>query len=69
MPTVIIHCWRIYDQSADHLLPMWNCRRETRCLIVITPRRFSADGFLKGVKGLERSGSMTLNTTAMNPDL
>jgi predicted alpha-1,2-mannosidase len=59
-----------YDQSADHLLPMWELQgNETWCMIGYHAAPVIADGFLKGVKGFDaRHAYDAIKTTAMNPD-
>ncbi|HWI59215.1 MAG TPA: glycoside hydrolase family 92 protein, partial [Bacillota bacterium] len=59
-----------YDQSADHLLPMWSLQgNETWCMIGYHAVPVIADGFLKGVKGLNAERAyQACRMTAMNPD-
>ena len=59
-----------YDQSADHLLPMWELQgNETWCMIGYHAAPVIADGFLKGVKGFDAERAYAaLKATAMNPD-
>jgi predicted alpha-1,2-mannosidase len=59
-----------YDQSADHLLPMWELQgNETWCMIGYHAAPVIADGFLKGVKGFDPQRAYeAMKTTAMNPD-
>jgi len=59
-----------YDQSADHLLPMWELQgNETWCMIGYHAAPVIADGFLKGVKGFDAQHAYdAIKTTAMNPD-
>lgn len=59
-----------YDQSADHLLPMWELQgNETWCMIGYHAAPVIADGFLKGVKGFDAQHAYdAIKATAMNPD-
>ena len=59
-----------FDQSADHLLPMWELQgNETWCMIGYHAAPVIADGFLKGVKGFDAERAYAaIKTTAMNPD-
>lgn len=59
-----------YDQSADHLLPMWELQaNETWCMIGYHAAPVIADGYLKGVKGFDAERAYNaIKTTAMNPD-
>jgi predicted alpha-1,2-mannosidase len=59
-----------YDQSVDHLLPMWSLQgNETWCMIGYHAVPVIVDGFLKGVKGFDkRRAYEAIKTTAMNPD-
>ncbi|HEY5914646.1 MAG TPA: GH92 family glycosyl hydrolase [Verrucomicrobiae bacterium] len=59
-----------YDQSADHLLPMWSLQgNETWCMIGYHAVPVIADAFLKGVKGFDGERAYrACKTTAMNPD-
>jgi predicted alpha-1,2-mannosidase len=59
-----------YDQSADHLLPMWSLQgNETWCMIGYHAVPVIADGYLKGVKGFDMNRAYeAMKTTAMNPD-
>ena len=59
-----------YDQSADHLLPMWLLQgNETWCMIGYHAVPVIVDGYLKGVKGFDvRHAYEAIKTTAMNPD-
>ncbi len=59
-----------YDQSADHLLPMWSLQgNETWCMIGYHAVPVIVDGFLKGVKGFDAPRAYeAIRTTAMNPD-
>ena len=59
-----------YDQSADHLLPMWSLQgNETWCMIGYHAVPVIADGYLKGVTGFDPERAyQAMKTTAMNPD-
>lgn len=59
-----------YDQSVDHLLPMWSLQgNETWCMIGYHAVPVIADGYLKGVKGFDKQRAyQAVRTTAMNPD-
>jgi predicted alpha-1,2-mannosidase len=59
-----------YDQSADHLLPMWLLQgNETWCMIGYHAVPVIVDGYLKGVKGFDVNHAYeAIKTTAMNPD-
>ena len=59
-----------YDQSADHLLPMWSLQgNETWCMIGYHAVPVIADGFLKGAKRFDPERAyQAMKTTAMNPD-
>lgn len=59
-----------FDQSADHLLPMWSLQgNETWCMIGYHAVPVIADGFLKGVRGFDKQRAYnSMKTTAMNPD-
>lgn len=59
-----------YDQSADHLLPMWSLQgNETWCMIGYHAAPVIADGFLKDVKGFDKARAYNaIKTTAMNPN-
>jgi len=59
-----------FDQSADHLLPMWSLQgNETWCMIGYHAVPVIADGFLKGVRGFDKERAYhAMKTTAMNPD-
>ena len=59
-----------YDQSVDHLLPMWELQgNETWCMIGYHAVPVIADGYLKGVKGFDpQRAYLAMKTTAMNPD-
>lgn len=59
-----------YDQSADHLLPMWSLQgNETWCMIGYHAVPVIVDGYLKGVKGFDVERAYeAVKTTALNPD-
>ena len=59
-----------YDQSVDHLLPMWSLQgNETWCMIGYHAVPVIADAYLKGVKGFDPQRAFeAMKTTAMNPD-
>ncbi len=59
-----------YDQSVDHLLPMWLLQgNETWCMIGYHAVPVIVDGFFKGVKGFDvKHAYEAVKTTAMNPD-
>jgi predicted alpha-1,2-mannosidase len=59
-----------YDQSVDHLLPMWSLQgNETWCMIGYHAVPVIADAYLKGVKGFNPERAyQAVKTTAMNPD-
>jgi predicted alpha-1,2-mannosidase len=59
-----------YDQSVDHLLPMWELQgNETWCMIGYHAVPVIVDGFLKGVEGFDAKHAYeAIKTTAMNPD-
>ena len=59
-----------YDQSADHLLPMWSLQgNETWCMIGYHAVPVIADGYLKGVKGFDKERAyQAIRATAMNSD-
>ena len=59
-----------YEQSADHLLPMWELQgNETWCMIGYHAVPVIVDGYLKGVKGFDAQRAYeAIKTTAMNPD-
>jgi len=59
-----------YDQSVDHLLPVWSLQgNETWCMIGYHAVPVIADAFLKGVKGFDKKRAYeAIKTTAMNPD-
>jgi predicted alpha-1,2-mannosidase len=59
-----------YDQSVDHLLPMWELQgNETWCMIGYHAVPVMVDGYLKGVKGFDvKRAYDAIKTTAMTPD-
>ncbi|MBI4645257.1 MAG: glycoside hydrolase family 92 protein [Bacteroidia bacterium] len=59
-----------YDQSTDHLLPVWSLNsNETWCMIGYHAVPVIADAYLKGVKGFDVLRAYNaIKTTAMNPD-
>ena len=59
-----------YDQSADHLLPMWELQGgETWCMIGYHAAPVIADGYLNGVRGFDAEHAyQAMRATAMNPD-
>jgi predicted alpha-1,2-mannosidase len=59
-----------YDQSVDHLLPMWSLEgNETWCMIGYHAVPVIVDGFFKGVKGFDKEHAyQAVKATAMNPD-
>ena len=59
-----------YDQSVDHLLPLWSLQgNETWCMIGYHAVPVIVDGYLKGVKGFDKERAyQAIKTTAMNPD-
>jgi predicted alpha-1,2-mannosidase len=59
-----------YDQSVDHLLPMWSLQgNETWCMIGYHAVPVIVDGYLKGVKGFDvKHAYEAIKATAMNPD-
>jgi len=59
-----------FDQSADHLLPMWELQgNETWCMIGYHAVPVIVDGYLKGVKGFDvQHAYEAIKTTAMTPD-
>jgi len=64
--SLLIH----YDQSVDHLLPMWELQgNETWCMIGYHAVPVIVDGYLKGVRGFDINHAYeAIKTTAMNPD-
>lgn len=59
-----------YDQSVDHLLPVWELQsNETWCMIGYHAVPVIADAYLKGNKGFDPERAYeAIRTTAMNPD-
>ena len=59
-----------YDQSVDHLLPVWELQaNETWCMIGYHAVPVIADAYLKGNKGFDPERAYeAIKTTAMNPD-
>jgi predicted alpha-1,2-mannosidase len=59
-----------YDQSVDHLLPMWELQgNETWCMIGYHAVPVIVDGYFKGVKGFDAKRAYdAIKTTALNPD-
>ncbi|MGA2557804.1 MAG: GH92 family glycosyl hydrolase [Verrucomicrobiota bacterium] len=59
-----------YDQSVDHLLPMWLLQgNETWCMIGYHAVPVIVDGYFKGVKGFNVNRAyQAIKATAMNPD-
>ena len=59
-----------FDQSADHLLPMWELQgNETWCMIGYHAVPVIVDGYFKNVKRFDvQHAYEAIKTTAMNPD-
>jgi predicted alpha-1,2-mannosidase len=59
-----------YDQSVDHLLPVWTLEgNETWCMIGYHAVPVIVDGWLKGVRGFDADRAFAaVKTTAMNRD-
>ncbi|MBN2578277.1 MAG: GH92 family glycosyl hydrolase [Pirellulales bacterium] len=59
-----------YDQSADHLLPVWSLQaNETWCMIGYHAVPVIVDAYFKGVQGFDPERAyQAMKTTAMNPD-
>ncbi|NVO18565.1 MAG: glycoside hydrolase family 92 protein [Bacteroidetes bacterium] len=59
-----------YDQSVDHLLPVWSlCGNETWCMIGYHAVPVIVDAYLKGISGFDAERAYSaIKTTAMNPD-
>jgi len=59
-----------FDQSIDHLLPMWELDgNETWCMIGYHAVPVIVDAFLKGVKGFDAERAFAaIRTTALSPD-
>ncbi len=64
--SILVH----FDQSVDHLLPMWELQgNETWCMIGYHAVPVIVDGYFKGVKGFDvQHAYEAIKTTAMNPD-
>lgn len=58
-----------YDQSVDHLLPVWSlCGNETWCMIGYHSVPVIVDAYLKGIKGFDQERAYeAIRATAMNP--
>ncbi len=59
-----------YDQSPDHLLPVWSLSgNETWCMVGYHSVPVIVDAYLKGIKGFDvQRAYEAIKTTAMNPD-
>jgi len=59
-----------YDQSVDHLLPVWSLQgNETWCMVGYHAVPVIADAYLKGVKGFDKNRAYeAIKRTALNPD-
>jgi predicted alpha-1,2-mannosidase len=59
-----------YDQSVDHLLPVWSLQgNETWCMVGYHSVPVIVDAYFKGVKGFDKERAYeAIKTTAMNPD-
>jgi predicted alpha-1,2-mannosidase len=59
-----------YDQSVDHLLPLWSLQaNETWCMVGYHSVPVIVDAYFKGVKGFGAERAFrAIKTTAMNPD-
>ncbi len=59
-----------YDQSADHLLPVWSLSsNETWCMIGYHAVPVIVDAYMKGIKGFDAQRAYeAIKTTAMNAD-
>lgn len=59
-----------YDQSVDHLLPVWELQaNETWCMIGYHAVPVIADAYVKGLKGFDAKRAYeAVRTTALNPD-
>jgi predicted alpha-1,2-mannosidase len=59
-----------YDQSAEHLLPVWSLQgNETWCMIGYHAVPVIVDAYMKGVKGFDyKRAYEAVKTTAMNPN-
>jgi len=58
-----------YDQSVDHLLPVWSLQaNETWCMVGYHAVPVIVDAYLKGVKGFDPARAYeAIKTTALNP--
>jgi predicted alpha-1,2-mannosidase len=58
-----------YDQSVDHLLPVWSlCGNETWCMIGYHSVPVIVDAYFKGIQGFDAGRAYeAIKTTAMNP--
>jgi len=59
-----------YDESVDHLLPIWSLQaNETWCMVGYHAVPVIVDAYFKGVKGFDAERAFkAIKTTAMNPD-
>ncbi len=59
-----------YDQSVDHLLPMWELDgNETWCMIGYHAAPVIADAYMKGIQGFDPQRAFSaMRTTATSPD-
>src|SRR5258708_777560 len=59
-----------FDQSVDQLLPVWSLQgNETWCMVGYHAVPVIVDGYLKGVKGIDKERAYNaIKTTAMTPD-
>lgn len=59
-----------YDQSVDHLLPVWSLQgNETWCMVGYHAVPVIVDAYLKGVKGFDKNRAYAaIKRTALNPD-
>jgi predicted alpha-1,2-mannosidase len=59
-----------YDQSVDHLLPIWSLQaNETWCMVGYHAVPVIVDAYFKGVKGFDpERAHQPIKPTAMNPD-
>ncbi len=59
-----------YDQSVEHLLPVWSLQgNETWCMIGYHSVPVIVDAYMKGVRGFDaRRAYEAIRTTAMNPN-
>lgn len=59
-----------YDQSVDHLLPVWTLQgNETWCMVGYHSVPVIVDAYFKGVKGFDAERAFqAIKTTALNPD-